>query len=312
MKKIDQSFPKERLIWVDSNVAENINHINNGWGWAGGPFIELSNCAIKYALYNWYTEQNLAAAKQWFYVAAKCFAISTTKSVGITQLWTCHDFMFPLLSDNPEIIALYATLSPQGKADKPSFAEKRIDPKEGEFQSYMVQTAISGDDAKLKELLEVFTTNGVKRSANYKSTSTKFQNAVVQFYSGLLAGNIAEMETALKFLGSYKSQNPTTENFLAFHAVVMCKLAWLRGYQVQVDSPLVPMEFMPVAPLAHYDDVYEFLKPDWVAPPPPSPEEQEKASRKRHEEAKKSNLELVKKLEAQTKPKSFFAKLFGK
>src|SRR5450830_572830 len=247
----------------DTRLASKIKGIlEKGGGWAGGWFGGIADHAISHALYSWYVDQDLAAAKQWFYVAAKCIAISTTKPVGFATLWTCHDFMFPLLSDNPEMIALYATLSPPGADEKPSFAEKCQNPKEGEFQSYLVQTAIKGDDGKLQALIDLLQSKGLKKSA--------IHHPYIQFYTGLINGNIAEMETALEFLGKFKSQIPTTEDFLSFHAVVLCKLAWLRGYEVQVDSPLVPMAFMPVAPLPHYDDVYEFLKPGWQAPPPPS------------------------------------------
>lgn len=218
----------------------------------------LATDAARHALYSWYVEHDLTTAKQWFYVAAKCIAISTTKPVGYAKLWTCHDFMFPLLSDNPELIALYATL------ETPNLIEKRDNPKEGEFQVNLVQTALKGDYSKLAELITLLKAKGLKKDA-------KYDNAYIQFFTGLINGNIADMEAGLAVLGKCQSQNPTTEDFFAFHAVVLCKLAWLKGYQVQVDSPLVPMEFMPVAPLAHYDDVYEFLKPGWQAPLPPAP-----------------------------------------
>ncbi|MDP3010105.1 MAG: Imm49 family immunity protein [Methylococcales bacterium] len=86
---------------------------------------------------------------------------------------------------------------------------------------------------------------------------------------GLMKGDIAEMEKAIKRSCRWKTANPTYKDFLAGYAVVLCKLAWLKGFEVQVDSPLIPMAFMPVEPLAHYEDIYEFMKPDWQAPPPP-------------------------------------------
>jgi len=220
----------------DARLAAQIEGIvKKGGGWAGGWFCSVGDHAITHALYSWYVDHDLTAAKQWFYIAAKCIAISTTKPVGFATLWTCHDFMFPLLSDSPEMVALFATLSPPGLDDKPSFADKRENPREGEFQSYLVQTAIKGDDQKLAELIALFKAKSLKKNA-------KFNNAYI-----------------------------------------MCNTALIRGDEVQVDSPLVPMAFMPVAPLPHYDDVYEFLKPGWQAPPPPEPEK-----------------------------KGFFAKLFGK
>ena len=268
MRKLDQNVSHRIFVNMpvcEDETKEDVNAIlNQGSGWAGGRFCRLGENAIRHALYSWYVDHDLAAAKQWFYVAAKCIAISTTKPVGFAKLWTCHDFMFPLLSDNPAIIQQFTTLSPPGVDDKPSFAEKRENPKEGEFQSYLVQTAIQKDDEKLAKLIDLMKNKGGKKS--------QLDAEYIRFYSALIAGNVSEMEIALEYLGKFQSQIPTTEDFLAFHAVVLCKLAWLRGYEVQVDSPLVPMEFMPIAPLPHYDDVYEFLKPDWQTPSPPEPE----------------------------------------
>lgn len=269
MKKLDQtathSIFTNGMPIDDEEAKGHVDGIlNRGAGWAGGRFHSLGENAARHGLYSWYVDHDLTAAKQWFYLAAKCIAISTTKPVGNETFWALHPFMFPLLSDNPDMIALYATLSPLGRDDKPSFAERRDDLKSNEFDIYLVQTALQGDDTKLANLIETY------KAKNYKKQS-KFKIAVIQFMEGLLSGNVVEMEAAIALHGQWQLSNPTTEDFLSDYGVVLCKLAWLRGYEVHVDSPLVPMEFMPVAPLAHYDDVYEFLKPNWQAPPPPEP-----------------------------------------
>lgn len=300
MKKLDQIISKEKLKRTDDEMAKNLGYIiKDGYGWAGGPFMGLGECATKYALYHWYNEQNLAVAKQWFYVAAKCIAISATKPVGNEKFWALHPFMFPLLSDNLEMIKVYSTI------ETPNLLERRNDLKNNEFDISLVQTALQGDDTKLASMINTY------KAKNYKNQS-KFKIAVIQFMEGLLTSDIAEMEAAIALLSKWQLSNPTTEDFLSDYAVVLCKLAWIRGCEVQVDSPLVPMAFMPIASLPHYDDVYEFLKPDWVAPPAPSTEEQEEINRKKHEEAKKANLELVKKLNENKKTTSFLGRLFGK
>lgn len=272
MKKLDQTA-KSRVFTqlmetfderVDGIVIANMSQKEPPYG-----FLSISQKAITHALYSWYVNHDLAAAKQWFYVAAKCIAISTTKPVGNETFWALHPFMFPLLSDNPDMIGLYATLSPPSTDDKPSFSERRDNLKSNEFDIYLVQTALQGDDAKLAHLIQIY------KAKNYKKQS-KFKIAVIQFMEGLLSGNIAVMEAAIAMQGEWQLSNPITEDFLSDYGVVLCKLGWLRGYEVQVDSPIVPMAFMPVTPLAHYEDIYEFLKPGWQAPPPPTPESEKK------------------------------------
>lgn len=279
MKKLNQTsthrvFTQLSIDWegFKAKAAKAFNESHGAEVW----YTTYADDAIIKGMHSWYVNHDLTTAKQWFYVAAKCIAISTTKPVGNETFWGLHPFMFPLLSDNPDMIALYATLSPPSIDDKPSFAERRTNLRSNEFDIYLVQTALQGDDIKLANLVQTY------KAKNYKKQN-KFKIAIIQFMEGLLSGNVGEMETAIALHCNWQLGNPITEDFLASYAVVLCKLAWLRGYQVHVDSPLVPMAFMPVAPLPHYDDVYEFLKPGWQAPPPPEP-----------------------------KKKGLFAKLFGK
>lgn len=165
--------------------------------------------------------------------------------------------MFPLLSDSPEMIALYSTI------ETANLLANRLKVKANEFDAYLVQTALQGDYNKLTELVETY------KAKNYKSGS-KFKISIIQFMDGLMTGNVIEMESAIAKHKNWQYSNPTTEDFLSDYGVTLCKLAWLKGFEVQVDSLLIPMEFMPVAPLPHYEDIYEFMKPDWQAPPPPA------------------------------------------
>lgn len=136
---------------VNEIIIENMKKKESAYG-----FLSISQKTITHGLYSWYVNHDLAAAKQWFYVAAKCVAISTTKPMGYATLWTCHEFMLPLLSDSPEMMALFAELSP------PGYDEKRNNPREGEFQSYLAQIAIKSDRIKLQQLIDLMRVKGLK------------------------------------------------------------------------------------------------------------------------------------------------------
>jgi hypothetical protein len=43
-------------------------------------------------------------------------------------------------------------------------------------------------------------------------------------------------------------------------AVIYSKLAWRHGYQLGVDSPYVPREWLPVTQLSEYSDPFDFMK----------------------------------------------------
>ena len=97
-----------------------------------------------------------------------------------------------------------------------------------------------------------------------------------QFFKGYLNKDLAQMEEALKTLVSkkvHKSRNVHMSIFMqpymSVPAILYAKLAWLKGFEVVIDSPLVPKELLPHRPNAHYDDTYEFLKEldeDFVPP----------------------------------------------
>jgi len=51
-----------------------------------------------------------------------------------------------------------------------------------------------------------------------------------------------------------------TENLIATHATIYAKIAWRHGYEVEVDSPWVPKEWLPIAPVASYEDPWPFMQ----------------------------------------------------
>jgi len=42
-------------------------------------------------------------------------------------------------------------------------------------------------------------------------------------------------------------------------AVIYTRIAWFHGYELRVDSPYIPSEWLPMDPLQRYDDRYGFL-----------------------------------------------------
>jgi hypothetical protein len=56
-----------------------------------------------------------------------------------------------------------------------------------------------------------------------------------------------------------RSFNKLEAQYVSFPAVGYAKLAWRKGIEVEVNSPLIPSELLPVRPLEHYDIPYKFL-----------------------------------------------------
>ncbi|WP_275994672.1 Imm49 family immunity protein [Burkholderia glumae] len=125
---------------------------------------------------------------------------------------------------------------------------------------YMLQLAIRGDDDQISMMIRKFSENG-KNSLRAKCAEDR------DFYSLLLKRDKAGLESLIQSKHApLNSADPIDEEFLSYLGVLEAKLCWRRGIPVEIDHPLVPMELMPVKPLDHYDDVYDFLKPGWVPP----------------------------------------------
>ena len=88
-----------------------------------------------------------------------------------------------------------------------------------------------------------------------------------QYFLALAQGNIDEMQKILYEMVSPRSlrsrtndESGYTQDLICTPAVICAKIAWLHGYHVEVDTPYIPKEWLPIAPLNEYIDQYDFLK----------------------------------------------------
>ncbi|MFP3565314.1 Imm49 family immunity protein [Paraburkholderia sp. SIMBA_030] len=88
-----------------------------------------------------------------------------------------------------------------------------------------------------------------------------------RFYLALSRKDVPGMEAVLQELTSPKVSKVRnveqafgfTEKLIATHAVIYAKIAWRHGFQVNVDTPWIPQEWLPITPLADYVDPYDFM-----------------------------------------------------
>jgi hypothetical protein len=82
------------------------------------------------------------------------------------------------------------------------------------------------------------------------------------FFKGFLKNDQLMMVEGIKELVKprlHKKHNDffiVQKKYLSFPAILYAKLAWLKGFEVEIESPLVPRELLPHRPNAHYDDSY--------------------------------------------------------
>ncbi|MBQ1837693.1 MAG: immunity 49 family protein, partial [Neisseriaceae bacterium] len=89
------------------------------------------------------------------------------------------------------------------------------------------------------------------------------------FYDALEKKNIDKINELIKELlkktlhRMFNKDDLFFYKVFSFHPTLFTKLCWINGLEIEIDNPLVPMKLMPVEPLAEYDLVYDFLKPDY-------------------------------------------------
>lgn len=228
--------------------------------YSGGKGIRLGMSAmilveswVARALKSFYIEKNLSQAKQNFYVASKLKIFGLSHEGG-QSFGTPLPLLYALLSDNKDVIAALAS----NEAAK--LLVNRHDPRSGDFNTHMLQLAIRGDDEEMMLKMKKLIVDGNKRGRNDASNGS-------DLFSLLLSADKSALEILIQEKHARIKGNDTLlEGFMAYTATLETKLCWLRGVQVQINCPLVPMELMPIEPLPFYDNVHDFLSPGWEPP----------------------------------------------
>jgi hypothetical protein len=252
----------KRLVHIRSHiddpedVSHSINNIEKKIGNLPACVMSLSSHAMGSALCAWFEHRNLNALKQWWYVSAK-----------LDQLWyqigdqpfspraNMLRLLKPLLSDENELIDWFSHYDQ-------AYDMKRVeDHKAHDFFAYQSIVALQGDWLRLLKRCD--------KVLNDPPGASKEQKYLLDhhFYKALAQGDMGKMQSVLQELLSSKvlkargdDENGFTEDLIFTPAVIYAKIAWRHGYEVKVDSPYVPAEWLPVEPLKEYDNHYDFLR----------------------------------------------------
>lgn len=242
------------LNGAKERLPENLNHVlhkrDKALGWVLLDIANLHKAAGIHAFFDCNEENDL---KQNFYVVSKLI-LEAIGEKGGPEFEVGNEIFYALLSDSPEVI------NEMARVETPALLNDRQNPLMSRFKVHMWQLAILGDYDALRLKVEKLAKNGRKEDRELASTGQ-------DFFTLLMRSDKQGLEELIQKHALIRSADPLTEGFLSFLGTLEAKLCWLKGIPVQIDSPMVPMVLMPVSPLSHYDDVYEFLQPGWVPPP---------------------------------------------
>lgn len=215
-----------------------------------GNIAPLSECR---GLQSYFIDNDLRGLKQNFYVACELLIASQKEAEPGGDVFAAyHPFLYGLLSDSPEIYDWLAHTE----------LSKKDYVKGPHFLFHQFQLVLRHDDAALRETIAIVAKKGGNRD---KALAAAGQD----FFSLLLKRDKEGLQALIEGYAKIKSAQELEGQFLAGFAVIHAKLCWIRGIEVDINNPLVPMPLLPVQPLDAYDVEYDFLRPDWVPPPPP-------------------------------------------
>lgn len=206
---------------------------------------------------------NMTAFKQHCYLASKLWLLASSHlpvkthymSGGEDHFTLEWSLIHPLVSDSQVLIDEVAAL------ETPVLLIYRDNPKAIEFAFHLSQLVMCGDYEAAQAKIEI----GAKKAGG------KLKQAYAEgsdFYSLLMKGDKADLEASIMddIRARKKNKFFTISEFVYPITTLRTKLCWCKGIPVEIEHPMVPKDWMPNEPLAHYDDIYDFLSPDWVPP----------------------------------------------
>lgn len=215
------------------------------------PLSSLASDHRSLASYEYCLEHNLDAFKQHMHVSA----LSELRSLAEPTeeyLWIIRWVKEVLFSDNPVLIRQVASFE-HIDLQNPKLSSHLMDSK-------LIQAAILGRDEVIAEAIPRIAQKGSSADRKALSKGRHFFDCLLRKDINALVECIL-LETEQKAI---LENDPYFGKFMNFSATAKAKLCHWRGIPIEIDHPLVPMDIVRIAPLAHYDNVYDFLEPGFV------------------------------------------------
>jgi hypothetical protein len=247
----------------DEEIESCINAVNlttSSPGKSPGPALRiLSDCHSALCLKSLIVDKNIMKSKWHAYVSAFCQRLVIQLKPYDQAYAQGFDLLYPLISDNKQLLDWHS------QYELSNFFYDRKTPRainteKYEYHSVQPRLALQKNWALLVERSELVLANPFKKN--------KFYIIDHQFYIALANGDTIAMEQAIHELISPKIarhrnkelQRGLERRLINGWGVILTKLAYYLGYELNVDSQWIPQEWLPVKPLDDYNLPYDFLQ----------------------------------------------------
>ncbi|MFK3799589.1 Imm49 family immunity protein [Pseudomonas sp. NPDC088444] len=237
------------------DIQRCINYIETGTGDAVGCASTLSRHANAKGMQVWFELGDLDVTKNWFYNWGLLTRYaSVRRNDKMSLLHKTLEYVKVLISDNDELISWCCDFSDIRDAKR---IESVTSP---DFTAYQIILSVKGD-------FESVTSRCERLEANPPKGDVKRYLIDNHFFKSLAEGNKVGMEEVVSELVSPKMmkaravhESGYSQGLISTFAVLYSKIAARHGFKLDVQSPYIPAEWIPVAPLAVYRPEYVFLK----------------------------------------------------
>lgn len=234
------------------NIRFKLELLAAGEGIPGRIISGLASPAEDFALESFFIKGDLAEAKNWFYASALASMVAMER-YGMDLLTFSRPLDFALLSDCKSLQERFAHWrQPQleERLSKRMFMASNI---------RITQHLLLNEEREALAVFEHFLPNAGKK--DYLRLAPD-----VLFLEGMVTRDQAKVEAAMaqlldKKMVRYRNKDsiPGIGEWLSHPAMWYAKLAWIKGMEIQIDHPLVPMALLPVAPLQEYKNPWSCL-----------------------------------------------------
>jgi Immunity protein 49 len=215
----------------------------------------LSSQALAMGMQSWFEMKNLESTKEWFSISGELnkYAFILQSDV-MNFLFKMLEFMRPLVSDNEALIDWFCQFSNIRDAKR---IESITTP---DYIGYQIVLAVKGEWTLLAERCERMIANPPKGKTKRFLLDNEFFLALAMKDKGGMESVLTELVSPKLIKARADSESGYSEGLISTYGVIYAKIAWRHGFEVEVDSPYIPAEWLPVRPLQVYDPHYNFLK----------------------------------------------------
>lgn len=238
-----------RFWWDD--VHSSLELLQSGKGLPDRIISGLANPAERFALESFFIKGDLAEAKNWFYVSALASMV-TMERYGRDLLRFATPLDFAMLSD-------CKTLQERMSRFTYPLREERLAKGDFDLTVRIQQRLLLDDYAGAKADYEAFLPSLKKKAYDRFGPDMLVFDALINRDMEKLESGMAQLLEPKMVRYRNKDSIPGIGEWLSHPAMWYAKLAWIKGMEIQIDHPLIPMALLPVAPLPEYKSPWSCL-----------------------------------------------------